>query len=321
MYSNHNLRSTLQEWKNRLYRSQYEQFAHQIKYFRNNLSANKQLTGIMAESVSQYPLTREAYDALGDYFRMDDMSFQNEAHHAAFCLQFIDHTNEQEGGSYDLHNLNMFMSSQFSDTRENVIEQLISPIIYYLHDRLDSSNSTVYLLEKYKRRTEWFTCAELTAKYRGATKGYEDILETDLRQFLFDQGIDYPFSTPKSPSGRGDVIGAIDTADPIVIEIKIIDAQKSYGKQRLLSGLSQAIKYCNDYNKDVGYVVIYNFDAAEINFVMTEPTKMFPPMLVFNNKRFFFVTINMNQETSASKIGTTTSLDITEAELTKALES
>ncbi len=33
MYYNHNLRTQLQEWKNRLYRATYEQFGHQLKYF------------------------------------------------------------------------------------------------------------------------------------------------------------------------------------------------------------------------------------------------------------------------------------------------
>lgn len=33
MYYNHNLRTDLQEWKNRLVRADYNQFGNQLKYF------------------------------------------------------------------------------------------------------------------------------------------------------------------------------------------------------------------------------------------------------------------------------------------------
>jgi len=33
MYYNHNLRTNLQEWKNRLYRAPFQQFGSQLQYF------------------------------------------------------------------------------------------------------------------------------------------------------------------------------------------------------------------------------------------------------------------------------------------------
>lgn len=154
-------------------------------------------------------------------------------------------------------------------------------------------------------------------KYSIAVKNYEQIFEDDLRLFLFDQGIDYPFSTPKSTSGRGDIIGSIDTNDPLIIEIKIFDRKKNYGKQRIIEGFSQILKYTNDYNKDIGYLVIFNADNAEIDFVLNENTKIFPPMVLFNNRTYFLIVINLYTGVSASKIGTTESIVITENELTK----
>jgi hypothetical protein len=140
------------------------------------------------------------------------------------------------------------------------VHDFILPITNYLHDKLNKSSSTMYLLEKYKKRTEWFNKNILFEKYKSAEKEYEQIFEDDLRLFLFDQGIDYPFSTPKSTSGRADLIGAIDTSDPLIIEIKIFDRGKKYEINRIVKGLTQIKDYTNDYNKDFGYLVIFNLE-------------------------------------------------------------
>lgn len=319
MYYNHNLRTQLQEWKSRLSRSNYDQFGHQLKFFRKNLSENKQLSGIIEDIIILYPLNDDWFDQHSEQFNRGDfdLEFENEVEQAAFCVQFIDWLKGQTE-NYDFHHLIMFTRRDFNDTKEELMGHLITPLVYYLHDQLDKSNSTVYLLEKYKKRTEWFTRLSLLEKYRSATKQFEDIFEDDLRMFLFDQGIDYPFSTPKSSSGRTDIVSAIDTSDPIVIEIKIVDKEKGYGKQRIKDGFSQIVRYCNDYNKDIGYLVIFNLDAVEIDFQLDDNKKIFPPMVHFNIKTFFFVVINLNQDVSASKIGTTQAITITTSELISA---
>ena len=56
------------------------------------------------------------------------------------------------------------------------------------------------------------------------------ILRSAARADPADQGIDYTFSTPKSASGRGDIIGAIETDNPLIVEIKIVDKNKKYGR-------------------------------------------------------------------------------------------
>ncbi len=315
-YSNHNLRTNLQEWKNRLYKAPYGQFGHQLKYFLNNLSSDKQLVGILEEISISNKYDIESLDKIFEQVsRGADMSFESPEHQAAFCIQFLKYFTEKH--SYDIHNYYIASGSGFEEKKGNIIEVYISPIIYVLHDRLDKSNSTIYLLEKYKRRTEWFTKKELFEKYNSANKNYEQILEDDLRLFLFDQGIDYPFSTPTSASGRADIIGEIDTEDPLVIEIKIFDREKGYGKERIKDGFSQIVKYANDYNKDVGYLVIYNMDKVELNFNFSESSNIFPPSIQFNNKIFYFIVVNSAELKSASKTGTLKEIEITESELTK----
>lgn len=315
-YSNHNLRTNLQEWKNRLYRSTSDQFAHQFKYLMNNIDGNLQINALVTEAINKYPLELEDFRKTVNSHRRSEQIFENEVDQASYCYQFLKYF-VAEYGKYNLHNYTFFSGRDFESTKTKIIEDYISPIFYYLHDKLDRLNSTVYLLEKFKKRTEWFTKKEIFESYKSAEKNYEQQLEDNLRLFLFDQGIDYPFSTPLSASGRADIIGEIETDDPLIIEIKIFDRSKGYGKDRIKDGFSQVVKYANDYNKDCGFLVLFNMDDVEINFKFSENNKVFPPSLIFNNKTFYFVVINCNNSQTASKTKTTVEIEVTETELTK----
>ena len=198
MYYNHNLRTNLQEWKNRLYKSSFEQFPHQLKFSLSNIDNNKLLTGIIQEAVLKYSLDDETLNRTIEEMMQgpNEYSFENEMQHASFFFQILKHIIKAQG-SYNLHMTSMFFAGEFEESKKNVIEICITPIFYYLHDQLDHSNSVTYLLEKYKKRTEWFTGNELLEKYNSVESNYEKLFEDDLRLFLFDQGIDNPFSTPK----------------------------------------------------------------------------------------------------------------------------
>jgi hypothetical protein len=315
-YTNHSLRSDLQEWKNRLSRATYPQFGNQIKFLFGNLDNNKQLTGLLLEAIIQFTYSEDDLDKiLIDLRTGGSLEYDSDIDQAAFCYQFLKYC-FAKFKSYDIHKYSTFQKSE-GRTMPGIIDEYISPIIYYLHDRLDRSSSIIFLLEKYKKRTEWFSKNELTRVYQSADKSYEQIFEDDLRLFLFDQGIDYPFSTPLSASGRADIIGEIDTEDPLILEIKIYDEAKGYGKNRIKDGFSQIVKYANDYHKDVGYLVIFNMNNVEINFKLSEINRVFPPSYLYNNKMFYFVVINCSDSVSASKTGTLKEVIVTSEELTR----
>ncbi len=212
----------------------------------------------------------------------------------------------------------------FTDKLRFFAEHYVDPMITYVHDQLDEENSTLYLLEKYKRRTEWFLAGSLLGKYRSVATNFEKVFEDDLRMYLFDQGIEYPFSTPQTSSGRTDIVGLIDTKNPLVLEIKIYDKDKQYRKNRVISGFSQIVKYTNDYNKHVGYLVVFNVDPVEIEIVQNGVKPQFPCRIEFNSKVYYVIFVNLNFETSASKTGKLTVESITREELfagASALES
>lgn len=316
MYYNHNLRTNIQEWKNRLARSNgFDQFGLQLNFFIKKIEQEKILHSIIKEAALQFPYDEEKMDkTLEGMVRRKSPTFDSEGQQASFCYNLINYIFLNYGTDSVL-SMSFIPHSGTSERQSYFIEQYVSPITNYLHDQLDKSNSTIYLLEKYKRRTEWFKKDTLYNQYQAAEKSYEQILEDDLRLFLFDQGIDFPFSTPKSTSGRADIIGAIDTKDPIIIEIKIFDSSKGYNKNRVVGGFTQTLKYTNDYNKDFGYLVIFNLDDVEINFNFKEKDNFFPPRLSHGNKNYFFIVINLKPEESASKKGKIKTIEITESDL------
>lgn len=319
-YLNHNLRVEIQEMLNRLRKSTIDQFAHNLKFFFDKIDRNQQLLGIINEKISIYNYSDEELEKFannsGPY--QEEVYFDNEAQRMVFSYLYVKFIIKQ-CKSFDIHRRSYF-SGGFREAMETIIDDYLTPIVNFLHDQLDKSNSILYLLEKYKKRVEWFTKQNLLTLYKSAEKSYEQILEDDLRLFLFDQGIDYPFSTPKSTSGRADIVGNLETDDPIVIEVKIFDKTKGYDKKRIYGGFTQIVKYANDYVKSVGFLVIYNFDDIEINFKLSNDGKNWPPSIIFNQKTFYFILVNCFEGLSASKKGGLTEITITSEELTSNLD-
>jgi len=315
MYYNKNLTKNLVQLVERLNSASHEQYGNHLKYLLAFIDGSKQLTLLLDEACERHPLKEELLTSVmeqGNYGRVE-LEFENEVDHASYSYTLLKYVTSNHG--YNLHRMMMFQGQYFENTKERILDELIKPVIYYLGDRLDESSSVIYLLEKYKKRTEWFTKASLMETYSNATKNYEQIFEDDLRMFLFDQGIEYPFSTPKSASGRADVIGDIDTSNPLIVEIKLLDKNRKYGKERIKEGFTQIVKYTNDYNKDVGYLVVFNIDNTEIKFNFKSEGKSFPPRIVFNNKTYYLIVVDMTL-ISASQAGKMNTITIEESELT-----
>jgi len=138
-YSNHNLRTDLQEWKNRLYRAPYEQFGHQLKYLIGNLENNTQIYGLVKEAVIKHEYTKEQLVKITEQRRQGaEIEFESEIHQTAFCYQFLKYI-IGEVGNYNLHNLILFRRRDFNDTKAKIVEDYISPILYTSTPKISSS--------------------------------------------------------------------------------------------------------------------------------------------------------------------------------------
>lgn len=153
---------------------------------------------------------------------------------------------------------------ELPDAQKIYTQEVVIPFSDYLIYSIETTNMMLYLLLKYKRWAEWFEAERLRNIY---VKEDEKGLDQDLRRFLFENGINYPYSDPRSPGGQADVVAELDTNDPLVLEIKIWDSKKNYKHNRLCDGLRQVIDYTTKYGKEIGYVVVFNFDTNPIQFI------------------------------------------------------
>jgi len=293
------LRSNLQEFLARLDRAAHDQYPNQLQLLLAYIKKEPALIGLVEESCAAYPLTEvEVQERLEAHESCQLVPPHDEREYVSYCWKVLEALITQHGiaGFRDV-----YIFHRKGDSLGGKTDNLVRPIVNYLYDRLDKSSSVLFLLEKYKRRTEWFMRDSLRDRYRSAqASAYEKILDEDLRLFLFDQGVDYPFSAPNSPSGRADIVGSIDTNDPLVVEVKVLDKERQYGKDRVRKGFNQVVKYTNDFGKDVGYLVIFNLDDAEVSFAFDEQQNRFPPIMTLNHKRFYFIVVNLADFSAAS---------------------
>jgi len=312
MYYNHNLRVNLKEWRNRFIKSNFEQFGNANKYFFDRIGDNASIRTFLTES--KFVPTPEALKDV-DTDSFDRYSFQSEEEEAVFKYHLVIYYSQKPNFSADALLWNLTDGPKNGERVQQFVEAIIDPIVNYLGDKLDETSSVLFLLEKYKLRSEWFFKQKLNDLYFSNSAVGENKLEEDLRLFLFDQGIEYPFSTPLSASGRADVVSMLHTEDPLVLEIKIVDEKKKYGASRIKGGFAQIVKYADDYHKNVGYLVVFNFDQPKIEFTGTEHDNTWPQRIKFRDKTFYIITIDLNLSLPASKTGTIKKLSIGSEEL------
>ena len=314
MYYNHLLRTKLQEWKNNLHKSDFDDFGDDFVFFFQKIHEEPILLCIIEEVVQEYPLSQDEIDKWVNQRRYDNVKYENSKHKLSYLIHI--YRGFLEGGKNPARYT--IFDHRFEENLQAFLGRVITPIVNYLHESLDDVNTLLYLLEKYKLRVEWFIKDALKEKYRNApNKQYEQVFEDDIRLYLFDQGIDFPFSTPKSASGRADVVSLVNTEDPLVMEIKVIDSDKKYGKERIQSGFTQIVKYANDYHKNVGYLVVFNLDNVEIEIENKESDSKFPNRVMFNGKAYYIIVINLNYDISASKQKDLKKITITLEDLSK----
>jgi hypothetical protein len=159
-----------------------------------------------------------------------------------------------------------------------------------IDQHIEEYSSVIYILEKFKLWAQWFERERLYNLYNENISKGKAVLERILRQFLFDNGIEYPFSTPASTFGRADIIASLHTSDPVIVEVKVFDGL-SRGRSHIRQGLRQVHDYMTDYNKNIGYLVIFDVCDKDLQFKLTNPDK--PPRIHLNNKTIFLIVVDI----------------------------
>lgn len=289
MYYQQDLRVKLQERRNRLYKASHQIYDQELAYFIDFLHRVPYFVGILEELEWLHP------DITFDDWRTTQIGWRElrfpdtETRKAEVCYECLVRCAE---GKEDVLEITGNLVRGNLDAHVRAFTELfVDPVVNFLHDRVDEGSSMLYLLERYKHKVEWFRREELFEEYQADTSRGEGRLDAHLREFLVDQGVQYPFSTPSSPSGRTDIVAGLQSPDPLVLEVKLFEPAKGYGRAYVRKGLRQVRTYAADYNKPVGYLVVYNLSDHDLVFETRQDDSRWPPRVRIGNSTFFIVSI------------------------------
>lgn len=201
-------------------------------------------------------------------------------------------------------------------------QQVFKPLFDYLGDQVGAGGSVVHVLQRYVAQLEWFDRDRMYQRYEDAVdkgKVGEDVYDRDVQRFLFLDGGYITQAKVRSASGEADMVGGLDTDDPIVCEGKIYG--QGHGAKHLVDGFHQVIQYAHDYNKTVAYLVVFNLTNKLLQFAADGPAGAWAPYVEYANVRVHVIVVRALPPTAtASKAGKATVVRISREDLVTTLD-
>ena len=299
------LRVQIQQRRNRIHRTDHEYFNDELLYTFQFLNKSAYIRNLMTTIEASTDVDFSEWQQGLEDSRFRGVEFpRTEEGKAKVCLNILKQCVDENNNAHALNWAYYFSAkSNFNESLAEFTAAVIDPFFNYLDDRIDETSNVLYLIERFKLKVEWFMQEELYGIYKNNTPAGERMLDKVLRAYLFDGGIDYPFSQPESPSGKADVVALLDPEDPLVLEVKLFDPSRSKGKSNLAQGFHQVLRYASDYNQNIGYLVIFNCSDGPL--VVSDDdlsVQEFPTRISSSGKSIFVVPVDINPTTaSASK--------------------
>lgn len=151
------------------------------------------------------------------------------------------------------------------------------PLVQYVHSIVDIHGKLVFLLSRYKQRSEWFPDHDLIEGSDTTDNKTEKRLTSDILRYLFDNGVDFSVqaSTPEG-GGNVDILPVLPDQGVLPIEVKVFDGA-SRNASYVSSGLAQAADYARKFNRPSAYFVVYNIAN---DTVLTLPGDLTGPNII-----------------------------------------
>lgn len=281
----HDLRVQLRERRNRLYKTDSRVWQNEAGLMLAWMRSEPYLAALLCE-VEAAPIDVVEWRATGLGFASINFP-DDEQQRAKVCLDLF--------REKDLlaHHQSIGGGSNLNEIATTYVEVVVDPLVYYLEDRIEDGSAILGVLERYKRRCEWFHQKNLHALYQADTVCGEAALDAHLREYLVDQGIAFPFSQPRSPSGQADLV--VQGDDPLALEIKLFLPAAGKDTSYLRQGFAQAYRYAADYGLAAGYLVVFNLTDGMLIFG-SDHTDRWPASIVVGDRTVFCVVIDSNPD-------------------------
>ena len=285
------LRHKLQVKRNNVLKADKEMFNHHLSLFFEFLNNTRLFKNILQEI---------KYNKAGIDDWLEDLATKRvlkipntEKEKVSLCFGLLQHCLEEDADAA-WHIGHVVTSKGVGPGLDWFKEQIFEPFYEYIDARTDEGNSVLYLIERFKLRSEWFDKERLYQLYESDTSRGENNLRTELRRYLFDHGIDYPFVDLKLPSGSADIAADLDTENALVSEVKLFNPEQGYERSYIRKGFKQAYDYTGDFNKPYGYYIIFNLSTKDLQ-IRTSSNKSapYPITIETGDKTIFIVIINI----------------------------
>ena len=301
MYYLRNLRVHLQERRNRLYKTGHVQYSTELRFFLQFLDGHSYTHSLLEVIEANESVEFDKWAADQQDGRQVNFPDSEEGR-AKVCYGILKQCAIDPADQTWFQWAHMFsFEDSFDAMLCDLTEEVVDPLVNYLHDRVDAVGNVLYLLERFKLKAEWFRRKELYQLYVDETSIGEASLDQELRESLFDGGVDYPFSEPSSPSGKADIVASLDSDDPLVLEVKVFDPDRSKGKGHIRQGFHQVLRYADDYNQSLGYLVVFNCSGRQLAFDSENtPEREFPPRVTHAGKTFFLISIDIHPDRASA---------------------
>lgn len=304
-----NLQTQLRERYRQLFKASYMTYRREMEYFRKFIRGAPVLSVIIDNIQHSEPdLDPDKWYTENFNFKQYDFP-ESEIGRAKFVWRVIERVASGELDAFQVSHVFLNSSSNIDERIRMVTEYLVEPLVNFLEFRIGTESDILYLLDKVKRRIEFFDKERLYKEYEANAGRREEVYDRYVRQFLFDQGVDYPFSQPRSASGEADVVSGLETDDPLVSEIKLYDGD-SYGVPYLAKGFNQAVQYAQDYGKTSAYLLIMNLSDQNLHMPTDEDVQIWPPRLHTAGVTVYMVVIRAKPLSSASQRGKQTTKQV-----------
>jgi hypothetical protein len=209
--------------------------------------------------------------------------------------------------SRDVRGENDYVVQQF-------VKQVFRPFFHYLSDQIGRGSAVIHVLQRYVAQVEWFDRKNLHDRFEANRPTGEEVYNLDLQRFLFLDGGYITQAKARSASGETDLIGGLETDDPLICEGKLFDAR---GKPYLAKGFHQVIRYAHDYNKTVAHLVVFNLTAKLLQFQSDGPAGAWAPHVEAAGVRVHLIVVRaLPPAQTASKSGKSTTVKIGRSDLT-----
>ena len=309
-----NLQAQLRERYRQLFKASFMTYRREMEYFRKFILGVPVLSAIIDNIQQSEPdLDPDKWYAENFNFKQYDFP-ESEIGRAKFVWRIIERIASGELDPFQVSHVFLNSSSNVDERIRLVTEYLVEPLVNFLEFRIGTESDILYLLDKVKRRIEFFDKDRLYTEYEANVGRREEVYDRYIRQFLFDQGVDYPFSQPRSASGEADVVSGLETDDPLVSEIKLYDGD-SYSVPYLAKGFNQAVQYAQDYGKTSAYLLIINLSDHNLHMPTDENVQIWPPRLHTAGVTVYMVVVRAKPLPSASKLAKQTTKQVSRDDL------